>query len=324
MSRFDRRKFIASALALGVASPRFAFAQTYPSRPVMLASTFAAGSSQDLLVRAIAGIVAAELKQPVVVDNKPGAGGGLAMSHTAAQKPDGYALNVAASAGLANLPLMQKLTFDPANDFDYIMQMVSFPIGVVVKAESPFKSWSDLVAYAKANPGKITYGTTGQNSMANLGMQRLQRLAGITLTHVPHKGAMEVIPAVLGDHVMVMVSGVEWKPQVEAGRMRLLMMWTDKRLPAFADAPTAREIGYPFELDVSFGLLAPKGLPPDVAAQVHGAFKAALETGSIRALIEKYDMVPAYLDGATFKARIASIAADMKPIIEQLGLAKKD
>ncbi len=324
MSRFDRRKFIASALALGVASPRFAFAQTYPSRPVMLATTFAAGSPQDLLVRAIAGIVAAEFKQPVVVDNKPGAGGGLAMSHTAAQKPDGYALNVAASAGLANLPLMQKLTFDPANDFDYIMQMVSFPIGVVVKAESPFKSWSDLVAYAKANPGKITYGTTGQNSMANLGMQRLQRLAGISLTHVPHKGAMEVIPAVLGDHVMLMVSGVEWKPQVEAGRMRLLMMWTDKRLPAFADTPTAREIGYPFELDVSFGLLAPKGLPPDVAAQVHGAFKTALETASIRALIEKYDMVPAYLDGAAFKARIASIAADMKPIIEQLGLAKKD
>ena len=171
MSRFDRRKFIASALALGVASPRFAFAQTYPSRPVMLATTFAAGSPQDLLVRAIAGIVAAEFKQPVVVDNKPGAGGGLAMSHTAAQKPDGYALNVAASAGLANLPLMQKLTFDPANDFDYIMQIQSFPIGVVVKAESPFKSWSDLVAYAKANPGKITYGTTGQNSMANLGCE---------------------------------------------------------------------------------------------------------------------------------------------------------
>ena len=246
------------------------------------------------------------------------------MGITLTQKPDGHALNVSASVGLASLPLMQKLPFDPASDFDYLMQMVSFPIGVVVKAESPFKSWADLIAHAKANPGKVTYATPGQNSMANLGMLRLQGLAGISLTHVPHRGAMEIIPAVLGDHVMVMVTGIEWKPLVEASQMRLLMMWTDKRLPAFADTPTARELGYPFELDVSFGLLAPKGLPPDVAAQVHGAFKAALETASIRALIEKYDMVPAYLDGAAFKARMASIAADMKPIIEQLGLAKKD
>ncbi len=327
MSHFNRRQLIVStvsALALGTALPTGAFAQAYPNKPITLVTTFAAGSPQDLILRAMAEIVAADFKQPVVVDNKPGAGGGISMGHTATQKPDGYALNVATSAALTNLPLMQKLPFDPANDFDYLMQVMSFPIGIVVKADSPFKSWADLVAHAKANPGKITYGTTGQNSVANLGMQRLQTLAGISLTHVPHKGAMEIIPAVLGDHVALMVSGLEWKPQVDAGQMRQLLMWTDKRLPAFPNVPTARESGYPFELEVSLGLIAPKGMEGAVASQVHGAFKKALDAPAVRALIEKYNMVPAYLDGPAFKARMAAMSADMKPVIEQLGLAKKD
>ncbi|HEX4894655.1 MAG TPA: tripartite tricarboxylate transporter substrate binding protein, partial [Hyphomicrobiaceae bacterium] len=264
----NRRQLIASALALGVVGPIPASAQTYPNRPITLVVNFAAGSPQDLVLRAIAEIVAAEFKQPLVVDNKPGATGGIAMSITATQKPDGYALNVSNTAGLANLPLMQKLAFDPTKDFDYIMQMGLFPIGIAVKTESPFRSWADVVTHAKANPGKITFGTPGAGSMANLGMQRLQALAGITLTHVPHKGVMEIIPAVLGDHVALMVTGTEWKPLVDAGQMRLLMMWTDKRLASFASVPTARESGYPFDLDVSFGLIAPKGLEPAIAARM--------------------------------------------------------
>jgi tripartite-type tricarboxylate transporter receptor subunit TctC len=271
----------------------------------------------------MAEVVATEFKQPIVVDNKPGAAGGVSMGATVTQKPDGYALNISNSAGLANLPLMQKLAFDPAKDFDYLLQMASFPLGIAIKAESPFKSWSDLMAYAKANPGKVTYGTPGAGSMANLGMQRLQALAGISLTHVPHKGVMEIIPAVLGDHVALMVTGTEWKPLVDAGQMRLLMMWTDKRLASFASVPTAREAGYPFELDVSFGLVAPKGLEASVAARVHDAFKAALDAPSVRELMAKYNIVPAYLDGTAYKARMARIAADMKPVIEKLGLAKK-
>lgn len=324
MSTLDRRQLIASVLAFGVLAPNGAFAQTYPSRPITLVTTFAAGSPQDLVIRAIAEIVAADFKQPVVVDNKPGATGGVSMAATVTQKPDGYALNISNSAGLANLPLMQKLAFDPAKDFDYLMQMASFPIGIAVKAESPFKTWAELVAYAKANPGKITYATPGTGSMANLGMQRLQVLADIKLTHVPHKGVMEIIPAVLGDHVSLMVTGTEWKPLVDTGQMRLLMMWTDTRLGAFSNVPTARESGYPFELDVSFGLVAPKGLEAAVAVQLHTAFKKALDAASVRALMEKYNMVPAYLDGAAFKSRMAALNGTMKPVIEQLGLARKD
>jgi tripartite-type tricarboxylate transporter receptor subunit TctC len=323
MSYAIKGAFLAAALALCIAEPQHARAEIYPSRPVTLVTTFAAGSPQDLVVRAITELVAADFKQPVSVDNKPGAAGGTAMGATVTQKPDGYALNVINSPALANLPLMHKLAFDPVRDFDFIMQMASFPIGIAVKADSPFKSWADLVNHARINPGKITYATPGTGSMANLGMQRLQALSGIKLTHVPHRGVMEIIPAVLGDHVSVMVTGTEWKPYVDAGGMRLLMMWTDKRLPSFADVPTARESGNPFELDVSFGLVAPKGLETAVASKVHGAFKRALEANSVRALMERYDISPAYLDGPAFKARIAKISAEMKPVIEQLGLHAK-
>ncbi|MDX2157585.1 MAG: tripartite tricarboxylate transporter substrate binding protein [Hyphomicrobiaceae bacterium] len=323
MPYIRRSPLIVAALALSIVAPHRAGAQAYPNRPVTLVTTFAAGSPQDLVVRAISGLVAADFKQPVVVDNKPGAAGGVAMSATVTQKPDGYALNIINSPGLANLPLMHKLAFDPSRDFDYIMQMASFPIGIAVRAESPFKSCTDLVDHARTNPGRITYGTPGAGSMANLGMQRLQALAGITLTHIPHKGVMEIIPAVLGGHVSLMVTGTEWKPLVDSGQMRLLMMWTDKRLPSFASAPTARECGYPFDLDVSFGLVAPTGLETAVAARVHGAFKTALESPSVRALMEKYNILPAYMDGPAFKARIARISGDMKPVIEQLGLLAK-
>lgn len=323
MSSVSRRRILACALAVSLV-PGWAQAQVYPNRPITLITTFASGSPQDLVARAISDHVAADLKQPVVVDNKPGAAGGVAMSAAVTQKPDGYTLCLINSPGIANLPLMQKLPFDPQTDFDFLMQMASFPVGIAVKAESPFKSWDDLVVHAKANPGKVTYGTPGTGSMANLGIQRLQALAGITLTHVPHKGVMEIIPAVLGDHVALMVTGTEWKPLVDAGQMRLLMMWTDRRLPSFANVPTARESGYPFELDVSFGLVAPKGLEPAIAAQLHGAFKTALEAKSLRALLEKYDMVASYLDGAAFKARMINQRAEMKPVIERLGLLKKE
>lgn len=135
MLLFNRRQIFAIASVLSIASPQTADAQAYPSRSVTLNSSFAAGSPQDLILRAMAEVVAADFKQSVVVDNKLGAG--ISMGHGVTQKPDGYTINAEASATIVNLPLMQKLAFDPARDFDYIMQIASFPVGIVVKADGP-------------------------------------------------------------------------------------------------------------------------------------------------------------------------------------------
>ena len=297
-----------------------ASAQTYPNRPITLISVYGPGSPQDLVTRALAEIVAKDLGQSIVVDNKPGSGVGQSLVFAA--KPDGYTIATGTS-GLILVPLMLTVVYDPFKDFTYIMQAASFPIGIAVKADSPFKSWSDVVAHAKANPGSVTFGTPGAGGIARLGMERIQSQSAIKLTHVPFQGPMTIIPAVLGGHIMLQVTGTEWKPQVDAGQMRLLMTWGAVRNPSYPNVPTLRELGYPFDMDVSFGLIGPKGMDPAVATVLHNAFKKALETPAIGALIAKYDMIPHYATGGDFRTTMLELSTAMKPIVDQLGIGRK-
>src|SRR5215813_4488187 len=175
-------------------------AQSFPNRPITVNVSFAAGAPHDLLMRAIAEIASKDLGQPIIIDNKPGAAATLAAALTMTAKPDGYTLATAVST-IVLVPQMQKVAFDPFKDFTYIQQFAAFPVGVTVKTDSPFKSWADVIAHAKANPGVVTYGTPGPGTNVHLGMERVQKHAG-KLTHVPHTGAVSLIPAVLGGHIM--------------------------------------------------------------------------------------------------------------------------
>jgi tripartite-type tricarboxylate transporter receptor subunit TctC len=300
-----------------------AAAQSYPSRPITLFTSFAPGSPQDLILRAIGDRAAKDLGQPIIAENKPGATATLAAASLLSVKPDGYTIASAVST-LVLVSQMQKVPFQPMRDFTYILQIASFPVGIAVNAASPFKSWVDVVAYAKANPSKLTYGTPGAGTNVHLGMERIARHAGISMLHVPHSGAMSIIPAVLGGHVMLMVSGTEWKPQVEAGQLRLLMIWTATRHPSFPDVPTLRESGVSFDVEVPFGLIGPKGMEPVATARLHDAFKKAGEAPDVQALIRKYDLVSRYANGEDFRAAMEAIGQGMKPVIEQLGLQRKD
>lgn len=202
--------------------------------------------------------------------------------------------------------------------------MAVFPVGVTVKADSPFKSWSDVIAHAKTNPGAVTYGTPGPGTNVHLGMERVQRHAGIKLTHVPYAGAVSLIPAVLGGHVMLQASGMEWKPSVDAGQMRVLIMGTPTRHPSYPDVPTLREAGYPFDIEVPFGLVGPNGIDPVIVAKLHHAFKKASETPTVAALYAKFDFVPRYATGDDFRKLFETIHAGMRPVIEELGLRRKE
>lgn len=322
-SVISRRRLLGSTLALAAVSPGLARASGYPTRPISFYASFAPGSPQDLIIRAMTEIVAKDLGQPIAVDNKPGAAATLAAANLLAAKPDGYTIGNAVST-LVLVPQMQKVAFDPMRDFTYIMQVATFPVGIAVKSDSQFKSWADLVAFAKANPGKVTYGTPGAGTNVHLGMERIARHHGLSLTHVPHTGAMAVIPAVLGDHVMLMASGTEWKPQVEAGQMRLLNVWTASRHPSFPDVPTLREGGVPFDIEVPFGLIGPKGMEPAVVTRLHDAFKTAVEAPQIQALLARYDFIHRYQNGEGYRRGMEEIGQGMKPVIEALGIARKD
>lgn len=301
-----------------------ALGQHFPSKPVTMISTFGPGTPQDLIVRALTDLAGKELGQPVAVDPRPGAGGALTASATKAAKPDGYTIGTTTVAALAVLPQLQKVAYDPERDFTYIMQIGTFPIGVAVKADSPFRTWAEVIAKAKIAPNTITFGTPGQGSIANLGMQRILSDAGVAVTHVPHQGAQTIISAVLGGHITLQVTGTEWKPHVEAGTMRLLMMWTSERHASFPSVPTLRELGYPFDLDVGFGLYGPAGMEPALTKRLHNAFNSALQSAQVRDLMQKFDVLPAYADGSTFKAGTTRLASDLRPTIDKLGLARKD
>ncbi len=322
---FTRRHFLGSALATSAAAvpSGLALASDFPSRPISFYASFAPGSPQDLIIRAMTEIAAKDLGQPIAVDNKPGAAATIAAASLLAAKPDGYTIGNAVST-LVLVPQMQKVAFDPMRDFTYIMQVATFPVGLAVKKDSPFAVWSDLVEFAKANPGKVTFGTPGAGTNVHLGMERIARHLGLSFTHVPHTGAMAIIPAVLGDHVMLMASGTEWKPQVEAGQMRLLNMWTATRHPSFPNVPTLRESGVPFDIEVPFGLLGPKGMEPAAVARLHDAFKKAAETPHVQSLLAKYDFIHRYQNGENYRRGMEEIGQSMKPVIEALGIGRKD
>jgi len=298
-------------------------AQSFPNRPITVNVSFAPGAPQDLVMRAIAEIASKDLGQPIIIDNKPGAAATLAAAITATAKPDGYTIGTAAST-VVLVPQMQKVAFDPFKDFTYIQRLAAFPIGVTVKTESPFKSWADVIAHAKANPGVVTYGTPGPGTNVHLGMERVQKYAGIKLTHVPYTGAVSLIPAVLGGHIMLQASGMEWKPSVDAGLMRVLVMGTPTRHPSYPDVPTLREAGFPLDIEVPFGLVGPRGMNPAVVARLHDAFKKANEVPSIVLLYTKFDIIPRYATGEDFRKLFETIHADMKPVIEGLGLQRKE
>ncbi len=197
---YGRNFFVSTFLALSVFAPAAVHAQAYPEKPVTMVVPWPAGGSTDIVMRTVSEAAAKHLGQPIVVDNKPGASGTLGPAVVAANsKPDGYTL-AQMPITVMRLPLMQKTAWDALKDFTYIVHLTGYTFGITTKADGQFKTWADVVAYAKANPGKVTYATPGAGTSLHIGMEQIAAHAGIQLTHVPFKGGAETNAAVLGGH----------------------------------------------------------------------------------------------------------------------------
>jgi tripartite-type tricarboxylate transporter receptor subunit TctC len=224
--------------AIGMLVSASAGAQDYPTKPVTLIVPWPAGGSTDIAMRAIADSASKALGQPIVIDNKAGGSGTVGpATMAAAAKPDGYTI-AQLPITVFRLPLMQEVSWDPARDFSYIIHLTGYTFGVTTNAETPFKKWQDVVDYAKQNPGKVTYATPGTGTSLHIGMEQIAAMAGIKLTQVPFKGGAETNAAVLGQHTTLQADSTGWRPLVDAGKLRLLMVWTSARSPNFPDAPT--------------------------------------------------------------------------------------
>lgn len=323
--RFARRAaFFALAACMLQMSAGIALAQGYPSKPITMIIPWPAGGSSDLTLRAMGDSASKHLGQPFIYDNKPGASGTLGpATMVASAKPDGYTI-AQMPITVMRLPLMQKVTWDTHKDFSYIVHLTGYTFGVTTKADGDFKSWQDVVKYAKDNPGKVTYGTPGAGTSLHIGMEQIAAKAGIKLTMVPFKGGAETNAAVLGGHTHLQADSTGWKPLVDAGQLRLLNIWTPVRSKNWPDTPTLKELGYPFVFDSPFGLAGPKGMDPAHVTKLHNAFKLALEDPAVIDMLRKYDMFPRYMNTADYTKFVDDVIAQEKSALALIGLLKKD
>ena len=323
----SRREFVQATVAVAAVSvasvlPGLASAQAYPSRPIKLICPWPAGGSTDAVMRALAESVGKALGGSVVVENKPGASGMLGPNELAKAAPDGYTLSQL-TIGVARLPHMQKMQFDPLKDFTYIACLTGYTFGIVVRSDSPIKSIKELVDYAKANPEKFSYGSTGAGTTPHLAIEEFAAKAGIKLTHIPYKGSADGVQAVLGGHVMAHSDSTGWAPQVEAGNLRLLATYGSKRTRRWPNVPTLQELGYETVSDSPFGIGGPKGMDAALTKRLHDAFKKTLEDPAVLATLEKYDQSVIYMNTADYTRFIAEQFVKERAVIERLGLAMK-
>lgn len=321
-----RRSVLGLASLLAVAATAFpiaAGAQEFPAKPVNLIVPWPAGGSTDVAMRAMAEVAAKHLGQPITVENKAGGSGTVGPATMAASaKPDGYTI-AQIPITVFRMPLMQQTPWNAEKDFTYIIHLTGYTFGVTTSAESPFKTWKDVVEYAKANPGKVTYAAPGAGTSLHIGMEQIAAKEGIKLTMVPFKGGAETNAAVLGQHTMLQADSTGWKPLVDAGKLRLLMVWTGKRSPNYPDTPTLKELGFPFVFDSPFGIAGPKGMDPKVVAKLHDAFKKAIDDPAVQATLAKYDMVVNYKNSADYVKAVKEVTDNERKVVESLGLAKK-
>ncbi|MFC7475846.1 tripartite tricarboxylate transporter substrate binding protein [Dankookia sp. GCM10030260] len=311
------------ALALGaaaLASPALAQAG-FPNRPIRMIVPWLPGGSSDTQLRMLSDLATKTLGQPVLVENKAGATGTLgALAMSQERSGDGYLIGQM-PISVFRLPAMSRRpTFDPIADFSYILHLTGYTFGVVVRADQPWQTWQEFVAYAKANPGKVTYGTPGVGSTLHITMERIGTQLGIDWLHVPFRGGADNIQAVLSGATVANTDSTGWAPLVQDGKLRLLVVWTAERTKRFPEVPTLREMGIDIVADSPYGLAGPKGMDPGVVRVLHDAFKAALFEPQHVSTLERYDMPVRYMGTEEYAAFARKVYAEESAVIRKLGL----
>jgi len=315
-----RRITLAVCAALAIASGS-ASAQSFPNRPISLICPWPAGGSTDTHMRRFAEIAGKYLGQPVIIVNKPGAGGMLGPSQmVGTAQADGYTLSQLPISAF-RFPHMQKVDWDPLKDFTYIIGLTGYTFGVVVKADSPIKSFKDLLDYARANPGKFSYGSTGTGTSPHLLMEQAAAQAGVQLLHVPFKGNADSTQALLGGHVMAQSDATGWARHVDAGTFRLLVTFGEKRTKW--NAPTAKESGVDIVSYSPYGIVGPKGMDPKIVKILHDAFKMTLDDPEHLKVLQEFDQVYWYKSSEDYAKWAAETLTSERVNIERLGLQLK-
>jgi tripartite-type tricarboxylate transporter receptor subunit TctC len=317
-----RRRHLIQLAAASLAAPSLVVhAQAFPAKPIKLIIAFPAGGPTDITMRSLADNASKVLGQTVVIENKPGAGGTLPAQQLQITQPDGYTI-AQIPLGVFRLPYTTKMTWDPVKDISYVINLTGYAFGIVVPTDGQIKSWNDFVAYAKANPGKLSYGSTGTLTSPHLTTELIAQKLGIKLNHIPYKGSAELAQAIVGGHLMAAADSTGFAPLVESGKLKVLNTWGEQRLAKFPDAPTLKELGLDIVQNSPFGIGAPRGTPPEVVKKLHDGFKKAMEDPSYVQALARYDMLPIYMDSAQYAKFAQETFLREKALVEKLGLVK--
>jgi tripartite-type tricarboxylate transporter receptor subunit TctC len=318
----QRRHLLQAAAAATLAGPAALRAQgAWPSQPVRLLIAFPAGGPTDITMRALAENAAKLLGQPVVVENRTWAGGTLPAQAMQQSRPDGHTL-AQIPLGVFRLPYTTRITWDPVKDLTYILGITGYAFGIVVPTESPIRDFAGFINWAKANPGKLSYGSTGVLTSPHLTMEDIAQRTGVELNHIPFKGSADMMQAILGGQIMAAADSTGFAPHVASGRLRVLVTWGDKRLPKFPDVPTLTEAGIPIVQASPYGLGGPKGMDAALVRRIHDAFKQAMEMPSHVEVLARYDQTLLHMNPEQYTRFAEETFRREKALVDKLGLSR--
>ena len=308
----------AGALALATVAP--VAAADYPEKPIQLIVNFGAGGSTDTVARLLAERLGEELGENIVVSNTGGAGGTLGVAATAESEPDGYHIGTANMPALVILPQLRELPYEPA-DVVQIAAVMPYDYGVFARKDAPYDTWEELLAYAKENPGKVTYASVGTGTTNHLMMERLGKVEGIEWRHVPFQGGAKAVAALVGGHVDLINNtiGPVYAP-VQAGKVKPILVTSERPFPSLPDMPTVADKGYDFAQVSYMSIIAPAGIDPAIVETLAAALKVATEDPDVLAAAAKLDLFPAYLSGAEYEAELETMRTEWGELLSELEL----
>jgi len=296
----------------------------YPERPVTIIVAMEAGGPTDISVRAMAIGTGNYLDKPVVIENRGGGGGTIALAVVATAKPDGYTLCAAQNVSIIDTCLMQKVPFKPLKSFTPITGFAAAThTALLVKSDAPWKTFKEFIDYAKNNPGKIKYSTAGIGTGMHIAMEYIAQQGGIKWVHIPYKGTAPARTALLGGHVDACSSGVDWPPHVQSGALRVLATHGEKRSPHFPDVPTLKELGYEFVNWTVHAIVGPAGIPPEVVEKLETAFAKGRETTEFKTAVEKLYLTPAYYNSKEYELHLKEKWGRTEKIFKETGIIRE-
>jgi len=313
----------AAAAMLWPAARSLAQAAPFPNRPITLICPWPPSGSTDRHLRALAELASKQLGQNVIVLNQPGGGGTNGPGVMALNaKPDGYSI-AQYPLGMIRVAHMQKTQWHPLNDFTFIIGITGYTFGFVVRTDSPHKTFQDYIDAARKAPKQVTFGSTGVGTSPHLLIEQVAAAAKVDLNHIPFKGNSDLMQALLGGHVMGASDATGWDRFVDAGQMRLLVTFGDKRTKRWPNVPTAKELGYDVVGNSPYGLVGPKGMDPAIVKVLHDAFKKAMDDPKHLELLDQLNQDVWYKSGDEYAAWAKATYASERALIERLGLLAK-